>query len=125
LTPAQVRHLLTLNEKAVSLDLPLDIDPELSFGDAIADDAAEDPETSIAGREVDSLVAGWVAQLSPRQREVIEKRYGINGKETRTLEQLSEEMKLTRERVRQIQVEALATLRRLIGSAGVSADALL
>ena len=125
LSPAQVRHLLSLNERAVSLDMPLDIDPELSLSDSIADEAAEDPESRLAGREVDTLVGAWVEQLSLRQREVIEKRYGLNGKETRTLDQLAQEMKLTRERVRQIQVEALATLRRLIARAGVGVDALL
>jgi RNA polymerase nonessential primary-like sigma factor len=125
MSPAQVRHLLSLNERTLSLDMPLDLDPELSLGDAIADETAEDPAAHLAGQEVDALVGNWVAQLTPRQREVIEKRYGLNGRETRTLDQLAAEMHLTRERVRQIQVEALATLRRLIARAGVDSDALL
>lgn len=126
---AEVRRLLKLNERPASLDAPFDgvleSDPNISLGDALPDEAAEDPLAHLAQQEVERLVADWIAQLSDRQREVIETRYGLNGRDTKTLNQIATELHLTRERVRQIQIEGLANLRRLIAHAGVAADALL
>jgi RNA polymerase nonessential primary-like sigma factor len=126
---AEVRRLLRLNERPASLDAPLDSslesDPNLSLGDALPDEAAEDPLAHLAQQEVEHLVAEWIAQLSDRQREVIESRYGLSGRETKTLDQIAKELRLTRERVRQIQIEGLTNLRRLIARDGVAADALL
>lgn len=121
----EVRELLAFNERASSLDAPLDIDPDLSFGDALADADAEDPAEHLAHREVEALVAAWVGELDERQRRVIEARYGLNGNEPRTLERIADDLALTRERVRQIQFEALYKLRHAIRRAGVAPDALL
>jgi len=122
---AEVRHLLLLNERPSSLDAPLEFDPSLSLGDSIADESAEDPESHLAHQESENLVSEWVSQLTVRQRLVIESRYGLNGRETATLEQLATDLGLTRERVRQVQMEALGKLRQRIASAGLTADALL
>jgi RNA polymerase nonessential primary-like sigma factor len=122
---AEVRHLLMLNERESSLDAPMEFDPSLSLGDSIADEAAEDPESHLAHQESENLVGEWVGQLTARQRLVIESRYGLNGREPATLEQLASDLGLTRERVRQVQMEALGKLRQLIAGAGLSADALL
>ena len=122
---AEVRHLLMLNERASSLDAPMEFDSSLSLGDSIADEAAEDPESHLAHQESENLVGEWVGQLTARQRLVIESRYGLNGREPATLEQLASDLGLTRERVRQVQMEALGKLRQLIAGAGLSADALL
>jgi RNA polymerase nonessential primary-like sigma factor len=70
-------------------------------------------------------VRRWLGELSDRQRNVIERRYGLNGSEIFTLEQLAQDLNLTRERVRQIQIEALTTLRRLLRRGGVGRDVLL
>ena len=121
----EVRKLLSFNERASSLDAPLDIDPDLSLGDALADEDAEDPAEQLAHREVEALVATWVGELDERQREVIEFRYGLNGREPRTLERIADDLGLTRERVRQIQFETLNKLRRAIARAGLEPDALL
>ena len=120
-----VRHILALNERATSLDTPLDIDSDLSVGDAIADEDAEDPELHLEHAEMEARVANWVSQLSERQRSVVERRYGLNGHDITTLEALAEELGLTRERVRQIQLEAIAHLRRQMAREGVGKDALL
>lgn len=120
-----VRHILSLNERAASLDTPLDIDSDLSVGDAIADEDAEDPELHLEHAEMEARVAAWVNQLSERQRSVVERRYGLNGHDITTLEALAEELGLTRERVRQIQLEAIAHLRRQMAREGVGKDALL
>lgn len=121
----EVRQVLALNEHVASLDAPLDIDPSLSIGESLADDMAETPETQIQNSEVEHLVTEWIGMLSEKQRKVIEYRYGLNGHEMATLEELAEHLSLTRERVRQIQIEALAQLRRILKRHGVSRDILL
>ena len=65
-------------------------------------------------------VQAWLSRLSVRQRCVIEQRYGLNGYETQTLEQLADDLDITRERVRQIQLEALQILRKMLKHDGVS-----
>ncbi|MDY0055067.1 MAG: RNA polymerase sigma factor RpoS [Methyloversatilis sp.] len=120
-----VRHILSLNEHTASLDAPLDIDPSLSIGESLADDEQDGPEVQIQNAEIGSLVHTWISQLGEKQRTVIEYRYGINGCEIATLEELAERLGLTRERVRQIQLEALAQLRKILRRAGVSRDVLL
>jgi RNA polymerase nonessential primary-like sigma factor len=119
-----VRAVLALNEHTASLDAPLDIDPNLSIGESIADEQAISPELNIHTGEVESLIREWIAQLTDKQRLVIQYRYGIDDVEVLTLEDLAAQMDLTRERVRQIQLEALAQLRRLIKRRGVSRDVL-
>lgn len=121
----EVRQLLVLNEHTASLDAPLDVDPDLTFGDSLADEHAASPEIQMQAVEMEHLVAQWIGQLQDRQRQVIEWRYGFNGREVRTLEELADDLGLTRERIRQIQLEALAQLRRILRRAGVSRDILL
>ena len=122
---AEIRQLLVLNERSASMDSPLDIDPELSMSDSIADEAAEDPAAHLAQQEAEALVADWVAQLSDRQRLVVERRYGLGGQDSTTLEDIASDLGLTRERVRQIQMEALSKLRKQIARDGLTPDALL
>jgi RNA polymerase nonessential primary-like sigma factor len=121
----EVRRVLLLNERVASLDAPLDIDPQLSIGEAIADEQSLRPEELLHNAEVESYVQLWLSELSDKQRWVIERRFGLNGHDICTLEQLAEELRLTRERVRQIQMEALQSLRRLLRRSGVSKDVLL
>ncbi len=120
-----VRRVLNLNERMASLDAPLDIDPLLSIGEAIPDEQCQRPEDLLQTAEMESYVQRWLEDLSDKQRWVIERRYGLNGEEIFTLEQLAEDMGLTRERVRQIQMEALQSLRCLLKRVGVSKDMLL
>ena len=122
---ADVRRILHLNEHIASLDAPLEIDPNHTIGEAIADESAVDPETLLQFREMDALLDEWLRQLTERQRQIIERRYGLNGADITRLEALASELGLTRERVRQIQVEALERLRTIIKRGGVSRDALL
>ena len=121
----EVRRLLACNERTASLDAPLDIDPDLSIGDAIADDRIEAPDLKLEHAEVERHVAEWVARLSDKQRLVIERRYGLNGRDVATLEMLAHDLGVTRERVRQIQLEALGQLRRQLAHEGVGRDSVL
>jgi RNA polymerase nonessential primary-like sigma factor len=122
---ADVRKLLALNERMTSLDAPLDIDPMLSIGESIADENTPAPDTRLENEEIAHYVREWLSQLSERHRSVIERRYGLNGSDIQTLEQLARNLCLTRERVRQIQLEALTSLRRILRKAGMSRDTLL
>lgn len=122
---ADVRRILQLNEHIASLDAPLEIDPGHTIGEAIADESAVNPETLLQSAEMGSLLDDWLHQLTPRQREILERRYGLNGADVATLDVLASELGLTRERVRQIQVEALDRLRKIIKRGGIARDSLL
>jgi RNA polymerase nonessential primary-like sigma factor len=121
----EVRQLLAYNERTASLDSPLDVDPGLSVADAVADEGSEAPDAHFEHVEIEQIVAEWVARLSDKQRQVIEGRYGLHGNEVATLEILANDLGVTRERVRQIQLEALNQLRRHLMRAGISRDAVL
>ncbi|CAG4882962.1 RNA polymerase, sigma S (sigma 38) factor [Georgfuchsia toluolica] len=121
----EVRQVLNVSERTLSLDAPLDIDPDLSMTDAIAADDDAGPETLLAQHEIETHMHEWVDELSERQRIVLERRYGLNNNDVATLEVIAGDMGVTRERVRQIQMEALQSLRRRLARAGVGRDALL
>jgi RNA polymerase nonessential primary-like sigma factor len=121
----EVRQILMLNERTTSLDIPLDIDPDLTLADALADEEAANPEANLEQAEIEAHIARWVAELPERQRRVVEARYGLNGGEIATLEVLSEELGITRERVRQLQMEALVRLRARIARQDIGVSALL
>lgn len=121
----EVRALLALGEQTASLDAPLDIDPSLSIGESLADEDSVLPEELIQDGEVRKLLRAWINALNDKQRMVIRHRYGIDECEMMTLEELAVQLGLTRERVRQIQLEALSQLRSSIRRRGISPDVLL
>ena len=121
----QVRKVLGYKEHVTSLDAPIDAEQGLSIGDQLADDDALSPELVLHNSEIEGWIRLWLDELSDRQRRVIERRYGLNGTDVATLEQLAGELGVTRERVRQIQAEALDKLRARLRVRGLSRDALL
>jgi RNA polymerase nonessential primary-like sigma factor len=119
-----VKHMLGLNERLASVDAPLDDDPDRSLLDAIADERTLDPERAQQREDLQSLIESWLNELNDKQREVVERRFGLNGREISTLEEVGADIGVTRERVRQIQVEALKRLRVILERAGFSVDSL-
>lgn len=120
-----VSDLMALAEAPRSLDAALDrSDEDHTLGDSLADDAAEDPTGAAQGREVERLLAGWIETLSQREKEVLEGRFGLKDRDPETLDVLSDRLGLTRERVRQIQNEALLKLRRQLARSGIDRSAL-
>lgn len=117
-----VKDMLGLNERVASVDAPLDDDPDRSLLDAIADEHAVDPEKMLQREDLQGLIAQWLAELNDKQREVVERRFGLSGREISTLEEVGADIGVTRERVRQIQVEALKRLRVILEKAGYSMD---
>ena len=121
----EIRSALALNSGTISLDTPLDIDPQLTIGDGVIDENTPTPDLMLEQSEIHEHLHEWLGRLNPRQRSVIEKRYGLNGYDTQTLEQLTEDLDLTRERVRQIQLEALKKLKQMSHHDGVSREDVL
>ncbi|MBL8392084.1 MAG: RNA polymerase sigma factor RpoS [Candidatus Accumulibacter sp.] len=121
----EVRRVMALNERIASLDAPLQVDPSRTIGDVIPDEQLLEPDELLQSNEIGSLLLRWLAQLGDKQQEVLQRRYGLAGIEPCTLEEIAFDMNLTRERVRQIQIEALDQLRRIIRRGGGTADNLL
>lgn len=124
-TTDEVTDILALNEHTASLDAPLDLDPASSLLDLLSDEQSQSPDAEVQHRELETLTRAWLSRLSDKHRHVIERRFGLNHIEPATLEELADEMGLTRERVRQIQQEALVRLKRFFASNGVRKDAVL
>lgn len=124
-TATEVAALLRLAEAATSLDTPLDGDGGASLIDVLADSQGDSPEMHVSQHELESNVREWMERLPGKQRRVIQRRYGLDGQEPATLEQLADELGLTRERVRQVQQEALQRLKRMLGARGLRADFLI
>ncbi|OYU43730.1 MAG: RNA polymerase sigma factor RpoS [Burkholderiales bacterium PBB4] len=124
--PAHVADLLSMGESPRSLDATLDRGgDDQTLADTLVDELALDPGDVTQAHEVDHLLDGWIAALSSREREVLEGRFGLHDREPETLDTLSQRLGLTRERVRQVQNEALLKLKRTIGRRGITRDALL
>ena len=121
-----VAELLALAETPRSLDAALDkSDSDYSLGDSVADEVTLDPTEVTQSHEIEQLLERWIDTLSDREKEILEGRFGLHGHDPETLEILSERMGLTRERVRQIQNEALLKLKRYMDRHGISRDAVL
>ena len=115
-----VKAMLGLNERVASVDAPLDDDPDRSLLDAIADEHTPDPERMLQREDLRVIIQQWLEGLNDKQREVVERRFGLNGREVATLEEVGADIGVTRERVRQIQVEALKQLRTVLEKSGYS-----
>jgi RNA polymerase nonessential primary-like sigma factor len=121
----EVSDLLALAEAPRSLDAAVDrSDEDHTLADSIADEGAVDPTGVTQNHEVERLVDNWIDTLSEREREVLEGRFGLHDREPETLEVLSDRLGLTRERVRQIQNEALLKLKRQMMRSGINREAL-
>ena len=117
---ADVKRMLKLNERVTSVDTPLGPNSDKSILDTIADERIEDPGTELQNNDIQSNLERWVEELPEKQREVLSRRFGLRGYEASTLEDVGREIGLTRERVRQIQVEALRRLREILEKEGLS-----
>ncbi|MCT8987334.1 RNA polymerase sigma factor RpoS [Shewanella phaeophyticola] len=119
-----VSRMLKLNEKITSVDSPIGGENEKALLDVIADDDSVEPDHRVQNEDLSNSIVGWLNELNTKQREVLARRFGLLGYEPSTLENVGAEIGLTRERVRQIQVEALKRLKDLLGSQGLSVEAL-
>ncbi len=121
---ATVKKMMGLNERISSVDYPVGGDSDKPLIETLADDNELGPESSLLDGDVKQHVDEWLSELTDKQREVVVRRFGLRGHEAATLEQVGEEIGLTRERVRQIQVEALKKLRRVLEKQGLNLEAI-
>lgn len=113
-----IKRILDLNQDTTSIDNPVSQDSDKSLVDVLPDDANKDPIDTLSEMDLHLHLEDWLAQLNEKQREIIEKRFGLSGDDKMTLEEVGEAVGLTRERVRQIQLEALRKLRKIIKQEG-------
>jgi RNA polymerase nonessential primary-like sigma factor len=123
---AEVRKMLRLNERISSVDTPIGggQDKDKALLDIIADENDTSPEQQLQDSDIKDNIVHWLEDLNPKQREVLARRFGLLGYEPSTLEDVGAEIGLTRERVRQIQVEALRRLRSTLDHQGLSLESL-
>jgi RNA polymerase nonessential primary-like sigma factor len=120
----EVKRMLQLNERVASVDTPIGKDEDRSLLDAIPDDNNPDPSQWLQDSDLNEKLELWLGQLNDKQRIVVERRFGLGGRDKATLEQVGNEIGVTRERVRQIQIDALRRLRKILESQGFSQDLL-
>lgn len=117
-----VEKMLGFNDRVSSIDTPIGYDENKSLLDTIPDENCANPAKLLTDASVRASIEEMLDQLTENQQEVIARRFGLRGYERSTLEEVGLEIDLTRERVRQIQVEALRALRKLLESAGLNHD---
>ena len=118
----EVKRMLQLNERVASVDTPIGKDEYRSLLDAIPDDNNIDPSQLLQDADLNEKLDQWLDQLNDKQRIVVKRRFGLGGLEKATLEQVGNEIGVTRERVRQIQIDALRRLRKILETEGFSLD---
>jgi len=119
-----VANMLKLNERVTSVDVPAGKDNDKPLVDSISDDESYSPDKLLQEEDMKKNVTNWVYQLSDKQREVVCRRYGLCGYENSTLEQVAQELGVTRERVRQIQMDGLKRLKEILDVGGFSFEAI-
>ncbi len=121
---SKVEKMLKLNERVTSVDIPGGKDYDKPLVDSLADEGSSSHEDQIQENGIKQNITGWVFELPEKQREVICRRYGLCGYEDATLEQVAQELGVTRERVRQIQMDALKQLKEILKSHGYSFESI-
>ncbi|AFH92996.1 MULTISPECIES: RNA polymerase sigma factor RpoS [Providencia] len=119
-----VSRMLRLNERITSVDTPIAGDSEKSLLEVLSDENESGPEHTIQDNNLKENIVKWLFELNPKQREVLARRFGLLGYEAETLEEVGREIGLTRERVRQIQVEGLRRLKDILQGEELSLEAL-
>jgi RNA polymerase nonessential primary-like sigma factor len=120
----EVKRMLGLNERVTSVDTPFGKDADKPLLDTIADEKNQDPTVDIQNDGLNANLDRWLSKLNDKQREVVERRFGLHGYENSTLEQVANELGVTRERVRQIQMDALRRLRDILERDGFSVESI-
>jgi RNA polymerase nonessential primary-like sigma factor len=123
-TAAEVNKMMRLNEKTLSLDTPMADDADKPLLDALADTNTFGPAEEFEDNNLFGTLNNCLSKLNEKQRAIIAHRFGLYGFEESTLEDVGKHVGLTRERVRQIQVDALKQLKDILEQNGVSKDIL-
>ncbi|WP_118987575.1 RNA polymerase sigma factor RpoS [Photorhabdus sp. CRCIA-P01] len=119
-----VSRMLRLNERIISVDTPISSDSDKALLDVLSDENETGPEGTTQEDDMKKSIVKWLFELNSKQREVLARRFGLLGYEAETLEDVGKEIGLTRERVRQIQVEGLRRLKDIMQTQGLNIEAL-
>lgn len=120
-----VQKMFKLNERISSIDVPIGHEADRPLLDAIPDENNQEPFAFLQDENMRANLDKWMMQLNDKQREVVDRRFGLHGYDTATLEEVGNEIGVTRERVRQIQLEALKRLREILEKDGYTGETLL
>lgn len=119
-----VEKMLKLNERVTSVDVPCGKDFDKPLVESLTDEEHLTAADNIQEEGMKSNITDWLYQLSSKQREVICRRYGLCGYENSTLEQVAQELGVTRERVRQIQMDGLKRLKEILEFGGFTFESI-
>lgn len=120
---ADIKKILKANDMIVSFDSPLKEDSNKTLLDVIPDEHKQDPELVLEEEDIKHYLLLWLEQVEEKYREIIMRRFGLGQyDEMQTLEEIGQLMGVTRERIRQLQVEALEQLRKIFETNGVFLD---
>ena len=120
-----VERMMILNESLSSVDAPASAESDTTVVDLLSGESKQNPRSHVQTVQMKSRLEEWLQQLTAKQREIICRRFGLAGYDVDTLENVGVEVGLTRERVRQIQIEALSQLKTLIRKEGLSRELLV
>ena len=121
---AEVERLMGLHQRVTLRAGPADEDGSTPV-DRLRGKRDAEPSRCAQKEAVNNIVDRWVCELNEKQRVVVERRFGLHGFRRATLEQIGHEIGVTRERVRQIQLDALKNLRTMMENDGISSDTIL
>jgi RNA polymerase primary sigma factor len=107
----RVRAVLKMAQQPISLQQPVGDGDDTSFGDFIEDKSAGDPSDATAFNLLRDKIRDVLDTLTPRERQVLEQRFGLVDGCSRTLEEVGKQFQVTRERIRQIEAKALRKMR--------------
>jgi len=111
IAPEKVREIMKVSQEPVSLETPIGEEEDSHLGDFIEDQGALAPADAASHQLLKEQVMDVLASLAPRERKVLELRFGLEDGRSRTLEEVGREFHVTRERIRQIEAKALRKLR--------------
>lgn len=111
LEPDRVRELLRISQDPLSLDSPVGEEDESNLGDFIQDDSVDSPADAATKVMLSTAVGEVLGELSDREQDIVRLRFGLDGGQAKTLEEVGKEFGVTRERIRQIEAKTLAKLR--------------
>lgn len=121
-SPRAIRKLLNGRISVCSADHPLVDGAEVSLIDTFTDGVTSRPDSILEADNMLLSMEQWLGRLSGKHRDVLQRRFGLNGHQGATLEEVGKQVGLTRERVRQLQLEALEKLRRMMEREGLTLD---